>query len=206
MSQSWECGVCWAVYDPAEGDPVWQIEPGTAFEALPEHWRCPRCDAPKEKFLAKMPAVAPPEPPVAQRLVAAYRAALPRMQGLPITNPRLDDVVASRSVPDAGGELVVVMTPWCLTAVWVPTEAAGEQGATVTRALPSGTYDFVVGNLEGVGQVWSLSLMSPVLEFDGPEAARVAVDAALEALLLPPAPAAAPPPPPSRRQLFGLRP
>ncbi|MBY6241971.1 rubredoxin [Methylosinus sp. Sm6] len=46
-----ECGVCWHVYDPAEGDPVWQIPPGVAFTDLPEDWRCPECDAPREKFL-----------------------------------------------------------------------------------------------------------------------------------------------------------
>ncbi|MFO0584661.1 MAG: rubredoxin [Anaeromyxobacter sp.] len=47
-----ECGVCWYVYDPASGDPVWQVPPGTAFEVLPERWSCPNCDAPREKFLA----------------------------------------------------------------------------------------------------------------------------------------------------------
>jgi rubredoxin len=46
-----ECGICWHVYDPAEGDLVWQIEPGTPFEALPEEWRCPICDAPQSKFM-----------------------------------------------------------------------------------------------------------------------------------------------------------
>ncbi|BBU60202.1 putative rubredoxin HupI [Methylosinus sp. C49] len=46
-----ECGVCWHVYDPAEGDPVWQIPPGVAFADLPADWRCPECDAPQEKFL-----------------------------------------------------------------------------------------------------------------------------------------------------------
>lgn len=46
-----ECGVCWHVYDPAEGDPVWQIEPDVAFADLPADWRCPECDAPREKFL-----------------------------------------------------------------------------------------------------------------------------------------------------------
>lgn len=46
-----ECGVCWHVYDPAEGDPVWQVEPGVAFADLPGDWRCPECDAPREKFL-----------------------------------------------------------------------------------------------------------------------------------------------------------
>jgi rubredoxin len=47
-----ECGICWHVYDPAEGDEVWQVPPGTAFTALPEDWRCPNCDAPRSKFMA----------------------------------------------------------------------------------------------------------------------------------------------------------
>jgi rubredoxin len=46
-----ECGVCWSVYDPAEGDSVWQIPPGTPFAQLPDDWRCPNCDAPRERFL-----------------------------------------------------------------------------------------------------------------------------------------------------------
>ncbi|MCC3245411.1 rubredoxin [Methylocystis sp. WRRC1] len=46
-----ECGVCWQVYDPAQGDDVWQIQPGTAFSDLPVEWRCPNCDAPRDKFM-----------------------------------------------------------------------------------------------------------------------------------------------------------
>ncbi|ATN35858.1 rubredoxin [Rhizobium sp. ACO-34A] len=46
-----ECGICWHVYDPAEGDAVWQIPPGTPFSALPEDWRCPNCDALQLKFM-----------------------------------------------------------------------------------------------------------------------------------------------------------
>jgi rubredoxin len=46
-----ECGVCWHVYDPAEGDGVWQIPPGTPFTALPEDWRCPNCDAAQSRFM-----------------------------------------------------------------------------------------------------------------------------------------------------------
>jgi rubredoxin len=49
--QRFECGVCWQVYDPATGDPVWQIPAGTAFADLPEQWCCPNCDAPPLKFL-----------------------------------------------------------------------------------------------------------------------------------------------------------
>lgn len=46
-----ECKICWWVYDPAAGDEVWQIEPGTAFTALPAHWRCPQCDGDAEQFM-----------------------------------------------------------------------------------------------------------------------------------------------------------
>ncbi|WP_132286710.1 rubredoxin [Marinobacterium mangrovicola] len=46
-----ECKICWHIYDPAEGDEVWQIEPGTAFADLPDHWRCPNCDGDPDQFM-----------------------------------------------------------------------------------------------------------------------------------------------------------
>jgi rubredoxin len=46
-----ECRICWHVYDPAEGDPVWQVPAGTPFDALPPHWSCPNCAATKDQFL-----------------------------------------------------------------------------------------------------------------------------------------------------------
>lgn len=46
-----ECKVCWYVYDPAVGDDVWQVAPGTPFAELPEHWTCPRCATPRDQFL-----------------------------------------------------------------------------------------------------------------------------------------------------------
>ena len=46
-----ECKVCWHVYDPTVGDPVWQIPPGTPFSELPAHWACPNCSTPKGDFL-----------------------------------------------------------------------------------------------------------------------------------------------------------
>jgi rubredoxin len=39
------------VFDPAEGDPVWQIPPGTPFAELPQHWSCPNCTSEKSGFL-----------------------------------------------------------------------------------------------------------------------------------------------------------
>ena len=46
-----ECRICWYVYDPAEGDDLGQISPGTPFSLLPDHWRCPQCDSEKGMFL-----------------------------------------------------------------------------------------------------------------------------------------------------------
>jgi rubredoxin len=46
-----ECKICWTVYDPALGDEVWQIPPGTPFTELPAHWSCPNCAAEKSSFL-----------------------------------------------------------------------------------------------------------------------------------------------------------
>ncbi|HYG66666.1 MAG TPA: rubredoxin, partial [Anaeromyxobacteraceae bacterium] len=47
----YECGVCWYRYEPAVGDPVGDVPPGTPFAALPETWTCPTCDAPRLRFL-----------------------------------------------------------------------------------------------------------------------------------------------------------
>ncbi|QDF99371.1 rubredoxin [Azoarcus sp. DD4] len=46
-----ECGICWWVYDPAAGDEFGQVPPATPFAALPAHWHCPNCDAPRHKFM-----------------------------------------------------------------------------------------------------------------------------------------------------------
>lgn len=44
------CDVCGYVYDPAVGDPANGIEPGTAFEDLPDNYLCPECGADKSNF------------------------------------------------------------------------------------------------------------------------------------------------------------
>lgn len=44
------CVNCAYVYDPAVGDPLSNIPPGTPFENLPESWVCPICYASKDVF------------------------------------------------------------------------------------------------------------------------------------------------------------
>ena len=48
--QKWQCSVCGHVYDPVEGDPEGGVEPGTAFEDIPDDWVCPECGAPKSAY------------------------------------------------------------------------------------------------------------------------------------------------------------
>lgn len=48
--QKYQCTVCYYVYDPAVGDPDNGIEPGTAFENLPDDWVCPDCGVDKDMF------------------------------------------------------------------------------------------------------------------------------------------------------------
>jgi rubredoxin len=48
--EKWTCTVCGYVYDPSVGDSDNGVEPGTAFEDLPENWTCPECGAAKDLF------------------------------------------------------------------------------------------------------------------------------------------------------------
>lgn len=46
----YRCTVCGYIYDPQTGDPDNDINPGTAFEDLPDTWVCPECGVGKDMF------------------------------------------------------------------------------------------------------------------------------------------------------------
>ena len=48
--KKYRCIPCDYIYDPALGDPDNGINPGTAFEDLPDNWQCPVCFVGKEEF------------------------------------------------------------------------------------------------------------------------------------------------------------
>jgi [NiFe] hydrogenase assembly HybE family chaperone len=180
-----ECGICWHVYDPAVGDEVAQIPPGTPFTALPADWCCPNCDAPQGKFLVLGTAIPDTSQDAAvSRLVGAYRRIALAMHGLPIYNPQV--VVEAVGFRESGGRQVgVIVTPWFMNLTLLPTaqEAASwRPGQSVRLAFPSGEYDFLVSELEEVGLVGSCSLFSPMNDFAGHEAARLAAEAAATGL------------------------
>lgn len=47
------CDICGWVYDPAIGNPVTGVNPGTPFENLPDDFVCPECGAGKDSFSAE---------------------------------------------------------------------------------------------------------------------------------------------------------
>jgi rubredoxin len=48
--EKWVCTICGYEYDPEIGDPDAGIDPGTAFEDIPEDWVCPDCGVGKDMF------------------------------------------------------------------------------------------------------------------------------------------------------------
>lgn len=184
MSLRMECGVCWHVYDPDEGDELRQIDPGTGFGSLPEDWHCPRCDAPRSKFL---PVEAGQVDVVTELRRAFQHVGEAKMRGLPVFNQALDvETVGFRSVE--GGELGVLVTPWFMSVAFIPTRGdfrARLTGESETELEIGGNrYRLLVSEVPGVGPVATLGLLSPMDEVSSQEAARAAAEAAIEELLL----------------------
>jgi len=50
VMKKYVCDICGYIYDPEAGDPDGGIEPGTAFEDIPEDWICPVCGVGKDQF------------------------------------------------------------------------------------------------------------------------------------------------------------
>jgi rubredoxin len=46
----YRCDVCGYIYNPADGDYIGGINPGTPFENIPDDWVCPICGADKTHF------------------------------------------------------------------------------------------------------------------------------------------------------------
>ena len=48
--KKYQCKDCVYSYNPKVGDPTQGINPGVAFEELPETWLCPVCGSTKNRF------------------------------------------------------------------------------------------------------------------------------------------------------------
>ena len=48
--KQWRCIVCGFIYDEAKGCPEEGIQPGTAWQDIPDDWLCPDCGVAKSDF------------------------------------------------------------------------------------------------------------------------------------------------------------
>ena len=48
--RAWMCANCGYIYEQEKGDPQGGIAPGTAWEDIPDDWKCPDCGAEKADF------------------------------------------------------------------------------------------------------------------------------------------------------------
>ena len=184
-----ECKICWTVYDPAEGDPVWQVPPGTPFDRLPPYWTCPTCSATREQFMVlgdNDAEAALPDP--SEHLNASFRNAAERMRGLAIVNPALE-VEAVGFAPWQDHWLGVMVTPWFMNLVLLPRVCSRWQsipvGAKRTLQFPAGVYEFIGAADAIVGEHQTCSLFSPMHEFENHSAARLVAQLARAALFDP---------------------
>ncbi len=104
------------------------------------------------------------------------------MVGLPIINPALAvQAVGFRASPH--GWLGVLITPWFISLVLLPRDADWQDHPLESRqrhVFPSGRYEFLVAEADGVGRYQCCSLLSPVQEIADQ---ATAVQFALSALL-----------------------
>jgi [NiFe] hydrogenase assembly HybE family chaperone len=110
-----------------------------------------------------------------------------RMQGLPILNPALR--VKAVGLQDWQGHcLGVLITPWFMNLMLLPSEGDDWQGLNIgdkqLHQLPSGPYEFILGEEPGVGRYQMCSLFSPVFEFADQATAEATAEAVMAALMV----------------------
>ncbi|WP_238120505.1 MULTISPECIES: [NiFe]-hydrogenase assembly chaperone HybE [unclassified Xanthobacter] len=201
-----ECKVCWHVYDPAEGCDTWQVPPGTAFNDLPDDWRCPVCDGARDQFMvldggaagatAVVDAPSPEDAALDEtlrtlpgRLEAVFQEInASRMKGVPFVNGALSVKAVGFRILE--GRLVgVLVTPWFMNIIALPKPGEDWTGLpTGTRALmdfPSGTYEFLSAERPETGPYRACSLFSPMFDFSSMLQAVETAEAIIPALLDP---------------------
>lgn len=110
---------------------------------------------------------------------------LNRMTDMPMVNPALSvDVVGFEENSDRC--VGILITPWCMNLMLMPQAdewSSLKPGTKQCHSLPSGQYEFVVAEEQGLGRFQSCSLFSLMFEFDDQEIALVTAQAALVAVM-----------------------
>lgn len=109
-----------------------------------------------------------------------------RMVDVPILNPALVVQAVGFRMWDEHC-LGILITPWFMNLMLLPREGdewAGQpSGTKINHVLPSGNYEFIVGEESSIGHYQMCSLFSPVFEFENQEAAVATAEAVMEGLM-----------------------
>lgn len=189
-----ECKICWTPYDPADGDDTRSILPGTAFLALPEDWKCPTCDAPKEQFMvaddpgADLVLEAQLLKNKTDALVTDFTEIWhAKMRDVPMVN-KLLTVEAVGWVIHEGRPLGVLISPWFMNLIQLPGEEEDWSGlipgAKEYISFESGDYEFIHNTREMTGGYKACSLFSPMGEFRSQQQAVDVGRAVMQALFM----------------------
>lgn len=124
----------------------------------------------------------------AQRLQNAFEGIeREQMADVPILNPMLRVETLGFHVYQ-GRVLGVVVTPWMMNLVMLPTSDDEwdklELGSKQQHDFPSGSYTFMVNEITGVGYCLTHSLYSPMNEFANQDHAIAAAQAFLDTLMV----------------------
>ena len=109
-----------------------------------------------------------------------------RMTGMPVLNQALEVQAVGFRVWE-NYCLGVLITPWFMNLMLLPLDgdvwAELPSGTKINQSFPSGTYEFILGEEEGIGRYQMCSLFSPVFEFQNQKAAVATAEAVMEGLM-----------------------
>jgi [NiFe] hydrogenase assembly HybE family chaperone len=109
-----------------------------------------------------------------------------RMADVPILNPDLEVQAVGFRIWEERC-LGVLITPWFMNLMLLPLDSddwAGQSsGNKVKHVFPSGHYEFMVGEEDGIGHYQMCSLFSPVFEFQTQDAAIATAEAVMDGLM-----------------------
>lgn len=105
------------------------------------------------------------------------------MRDVPILNPRLR-VEAVGFQPFEHGLLGVLISPWFMNLVYLPPAQQGGVAAdALVLDLPAGDYEFCRNHAPAVGNFYTCSLFSPVLQFEDQATAALTAQHVVLALM-----------------------
>jgi len=109
-----------------------------------------------------------------------------RMADVPILNEAIGvEAVGFREIDE--GLLGVLVTPWFMNLMLLPVDAAAWKdqcaGEKTVHSLPAGSYEFIAGSEDGVGDYRMCSLFSPMFEFADHEAAVETAAAVMDGIM-----------------------